>query len=221
MNGHQRQLYDLLGMYQEVRSTYLKLYSMLGDVRDGTKTTNYDVKEMVNMLYVLRETLKYHDDICKEIRAVSELLEKVTCLMYMQEHIDDDPPIHASLATGTARMRMVSSPPHPTKERERYIKMLKSFGVDDHIIETGVLNCHWVRMGDYITKLCEEGKPLPPGVDPDKTIPKYSVSIRGAWILDELLQELQEADKDQEIECKARKEDARTELMMNRPKKKA
>ena len=40
------------------------------------------------------------------------------------------------------------------------------------------MRMHWPSMVEHLSALAEEGKPFPPGVDPDKTYPIYSTTIR-------------------------------------------
>jgi hypothetical protein len=37
---------------------------------------------------------------------------------------------------------------------------------------------HWPGMVSYLTGLMRQGRPLPPGIDPEKTYPRYKLRLR-------------------------------------------
>jgi len=194
-----KELLEVIQMYRHAKTQFVNYYQVVTKLRDSVKTGKFTLEELVDRIFVLRETSKYLEDIRKEIDGVKHIMEQVCCAQYTVKYSDDpgkSEPIRATLATGTPKLSMRAKLPKLRSEPERYHKLLKYFGIPDKLINSDTFRPHWPSMCEHLRVLAEEGKPLPDGINPDETYPVYSVTVLSRKDLEEILDILDETDND-------------------------
>jgi hypothetical protein len=193
MNLSISRLRDAIKAYGQMKKAHLDEYAMLTTLRDELKAGKYQLTDMVNFIYVIREISRLADDIRKEADGISRIFENLACATYVASHQNDperSDPIRASLATGTPNLKIGINVPNERLEPERYFKLMKFFGISEEQLESRVVKAYWPGLCEQISKLAEEGKPLPPGISVENTYPTYSVTIKMIQNLDEVLRKM-------------------------------
>lgn len=180
-------LCTLLERYAKIHETYVLTYAELAEVRDYARAGKFTKEELVNFIYVLREMSRHCDDLRKETDQVSKLLEKVCCAIYVTGESTES--IRASLATGTPDLKLDVVLPNASKEPEAFAALMNHFNIDPQAVLDKVVQPYWPGICAKATAMAAEGKSLP-GIDPKKTYPAYSVRIRPAVQLDELVRNM-------------------------------
>lgn len=186
---------ELVRKYAALRDLHLEIYRIITDVQDGIKSGKYTMKDMVNAMYVLRETGKFGDDIRAECERLTHLLEKACCALFVTASTAGDidgGPIRTGLTTGTPKIRMAAALPSQRDNPEAYDALMNFYGIPKHTVELDVIRLYWPKFVDHMTRLAEEGKPTPPGIDVNRTYPVYSVGLRSRHHIDEVVRMLSE-----------------------------
>ena len=220
MKSKTRDLLQCVQTYGEIKSLFIKAYTELTEYRDKVKTLKYDERDLVNFVYVLRETSRYLDELRKEMNAVGDLCEKVCCAIFTKDALNStETSIRASLATGTPKLRMQAKIPKRSDEPKKFYALMKHFGIDPKTADLDVMRIHWPSMRDSLSTTLAEGKPLPPGIDPEDTYPIYSVTVLQIQDLDELLVAMKQWDDKCITAAITRKEIAIAKMLTERPNK--
>ncbi len=183
------QLLSLLKEYDKMKQIYLSCYKLLAVIRDELRAGKYQLKDMVNFIYVVREISKLTDDLRKEADGINHIFENTTCALYVS--LNETIPIRASLATGSPDLRLGVNVPNRKKEPERFQALMDFFGVPAESFEARAVKPYWPGICEQVSMLAEEGKPLPPGINPEDTYPTYSVRIRSTRDIDELVLDIE------------------------------
>jgi hypothetical protein len=133
-----------------------------------------DIAELADMAYSISQIMRMFDEIEKKTRNTYELAERLLCMLWAQQ--GDSDPIRTSHCTITPRIRMAAQ--IPKKGTPEYEELMSSLGIDTALQATDAVRPHWPGLVDYVTELLTNGRPLPRGVDPNKTYPVYGVTIR-------------------------------------------
>lgn len=164
--------------YRKVRKLHAELYEFLAMVRDASKQGIIRNQDIVDILFLFKKSVELTEDIRKEVNAVSDIMEKVACMLWVQQNANDPEsaePIRGKLATGTPDTSVIVSLPRKEREPEAYRALMEHLKVPMEHEASGVLKIHWPSFMEWVTTLQEQGKPLPPGIDPSKTMNKYTV----------------------------------------------
>jgi len=215
MKENVKKLLRLVELYDETRKLHMELYGELGDIRDVAKVGKFDLKEMIDRIYVMRETARVLDDLRKEATGISQVLEKIACLLWVQQNQNNPKPepIRTALCTGTPDVGMQAKVPKKKTDPEAYAKLMKFLGVPDELAEKEIVRTHWPSMVEYLTSLASQGRPLPDGIAPTDTYPVYSIKVLMRMGLDEVSHLLQEAAKKTAHDAEAAKEDACEQIL--------
>lgn len=179
------QLLQLLQEYEKMKQMYLSCYELLSTLRDELRTGKYKLDDMVNFIHVTREISRLTNDLRKEADGIGHIFENVACAIYVS--LNETGPIRASLATGTPDLKIGVKVPNRKKEPERFQELMDFFGVSADSFEARVIKPYWPGICERISILAEEGKPLPPGLNPEDTYPTYSMRIRTTRDIDQLV----------------------------------
>ena len=171
-----------------MKQVYLSCYELLVNLRDDLRTGKYKVEDIVNFIYVMREISKLTNDLRKETDGISHMFENTACMLYTVAKKTD--PIRASLATGSPDVKLGVKIPNREREPEKFYALMNFFDVPSDALEKKVTKPHWPGICEQVSIMAEEGKPLPPGLDPDDTYPTYRVTIRGLQDIDELIESI-------------------------------
>ena len=200
MKKKTEQLLQLLQEYDKMKQMYLSGYELLSILRDELRAGKYKLEEMVDFIYVVREISKLADDLRKEADGIKHIFENMTCALYVS--LNWTIPIRAPLATGSPDLKLGVNVPNRKKEPERFQALMNFFGVPTDSFEARVVKPYWPGICEQISILAEEGKPLPPGINPDDTYPTYKVRVKMIANLDELVRALREAKEENLKEAK-------------------
>lgn len=135
------------------------------DVLRKVKKNEYKKEDLVDLGFFLREMEKLADEIRKECYAKKEFIGKVLCVIVAQEATEDPDKgltIHGEFASGTADVK--KAPGIPKFGTAEYTKLCKFFKIAEDTRDTGVVQFHFKRLGDYISDMMAEGKDPPPGI---------------------------------------------------------
>lgn len=189
------ELRKMLEHYEAMRSLHLLTYACLTRIQDDLKAGKHSLVDMVNFLYVFRETARLADDIRKELDGTTGIVEKVCCALYVTKcnagQMDSDP-IRTGMATGTPTVKMGARLPNRRDNPDEFVALMKYLGVESTAIATDVVRPHWPGIVASLTQLASEGKPLPPGIDTNATYPVYTVSIKSWRAIEEIVRDMKE-----------------------------
>ena len=160
-----------------VEREHKTIYDVILDCRQ--QAVDIPNETLVDIAFILRSMSEYCNDLRKEMDKNREFVEKIACMRWVQDSLNDntDSPIRGKLATGTPQLRQMASLPSQSKDPINYVKFMKRIGVFGQALKRGLVRTHWPSIVDYITELTEKGKPLPPGIDPSKTYPMYRLLL--------------------------------------------
>jgi hypothetical protein len=139
-----------------------------------------DVKELADIVHATDSVIKFCKDIEKEARIIHELAEKIGCAIWVRMGCAD--PIRTPYTTGTPVVKMMVSLPNRNKDPERFATFMESLGIARELWDVPA-DCkpavapNWPGMLDYVSELAAQGRPFPPGVDPDRTYPVYAITV--------------------------------------------
>ena len=171
--------------YVRVKAMYEYHVKNLIKIRDEIEKTA-DVKELVDWAYALNQSNKFIDEIRKNLNGLEELAEKICCVVYIQT--GNSEPVRTPHCTGSPGVTLKASLPKRRGQHDEWVKLMVHLGVPKHLIDVEdqqALDFHWPGLMAYLTRLQMEGKPLPPGVDVNKTYPEYHVTLKGRRGVDE------------------------------------
>lgn len=162
----------LVELYEKVQALHAEAYSTLESLKGGLSASS-DMKAHADAAYALRETAKYADDIRKMCIAQQETCEKIACAVAIKlEHMG---PIKTDHCTASTKIKMIASVPRPSTQPEEFAALMEYFGIKNNTQE--LFRLHWPTFVDHLSDCLSEGKPLPPGIDPNKTYPEYRLVI--------------------------------------------
>jgi len=129
-----------------------------------------DIEALTDSVYALKEAHNALSDMCKEIKRLYSLFERLACMGWSMK--GDYEPIRTKHCTGSPDLKQtVVTPKAGTPEYEAF---REHFGVPEGI----PFRPHWPSMLEAITEDVKNGRPLPPGCDPSKMMTEYKVTIR-------------------------------------------
>ena len=188
-----KQLLNLIEEYAKMKRIYLSCYGLLSTLRDELRAGKYELNDMVNVIHVMREISKLTNDLRKEADGIMHIFENATCVIYVS--LNETELIRASLATGSPNLKLGVKVPNRNNEPERFYKLMNFFKVPMSSFEERVIKPHWPGICEQISILAEEGKPLPPGINPEDTYPTYTVRITSVRDIDTLVNDINELQK--------------------------
>jgi hypothetical protein len=164
---------------------FLQTYADIIRVKSSVEGSGPSVtdEELVDVIHLLKVLAEQADTIRKEAERLKGTTERVVCMRWVTNPNATEI-IRGKVASGSPYVSQRAAIPHPTNEPEAYQAMMKAFKVPDDVVQTGLLDLHWKRFQEYVTRLTAEGKPLPAGVDPNRTTPVFKVATRALRSVD-------------------------------------
>lgn len=154
MNPHAKALYG------QARATHWVEHDALVRLDQALKGSG-DLNAHVDVIYALKQCSKLFEDLRKECDKHVEDLIKKACALWCAQ--GDATSIRTEYCTATPSVKQtVVTPKEGTPE---YKLLLDYFGVP----EGTPFRPHWPSMRDRVAKDMAEGKPVPPGCDPNQT----------------------------------------------------
>lgn len=201
MDPKKVQLIELLKKYDKIQDLFAETYEEFSRLRDCTKANTFNLEEYVNRIFIVRKMSEFLVDLRKEADGVIELMERQCCALWVLKHTNDPAgtePIRAEFATGSPKTGLRANIPKLDKDPERFLALMKFFGMSEEQARLNVIRPHWPAMKTYLTELSQEGKPLPDGIKPTDAYPTYSIVTRMRRDLDQIMEEIKEAKNDDE-----------------------
>jgi hypothetical protein len=175
----------LTEMGQEATTFHAKMYRLLSNLEAATKK-GIDLKTMADTAYYCREVDKLLQDLKVHANRVRKLAQDIGCLVWAQ--IGKEEPIRTEYCTASPKVKMMASLPHHKRQPEQYRELMAYMGLDPKLwdCEEPAVKLSFNGMIDVLTQAAEDGKPLPPGVEPDKTYPVYDFHMLSKKGIDEV-----------------------------------
>lgn len=170
---------ELTERLTDIEKAHAETFKLLLECRGPpTNSTN---EELVDLSFMMREAENFCEDLRKELRGARDFLGRIICMRWLHENLnthDVDMSIRGKLAMGTPQVRTMASLPLPEKDPEAFVAFMKRIGVFGQALKRSLVKVHWPAVTDYLTDLIAKGKPLPPGIDPNRTYSVYQVILR-------------------------------------------
>lgn len=173
--------------YREVKKLYTYHVKNLLKMRGIIEKTSSQ-EELLDWILALNHSNKFIDEMRKNLNALEELAEKIACLLYIQSGSTE--PIRTQYASGTPDVKLIASLPKRRTQLPEWQKLMSWLGVPAHLVEIEdqhAVDLHYPGLMAHLTRLVSEGKPLPPGIDPNKMYPEYHITLRPRKGVDEQL----------------------------------
>ncbi len=162
-------------LHATVTECHEDVYTDLGKEIEPLVRSCNNLEELVDTAYVLRETSKLCNDMRKMCDVLRELSEKICCVIAIKD--ESVGAIKTEYASGTPNVKMMASIPKKKTHPEKFAALMEHLGIPAELWEeeSDVVRPHWPGFVNHLTALAAAGKPLPPGIDADKTYPVYSL----------------------------------------------
>lgn len=168
---------EAIKIVEHTKKAYIDIYTVLVEIGgDDAFKGMLDLNELVDWCYALKKCSERLDEMRKTLDKKVRLLESLVCVLWVKA--DNPDPIRTEYTTATPRIKMMSEAPSKKRDEEAYNKVLQYFGATQEAIDTDALRPHWPGLVECCTRLAEQGKPFPAGIDPEKMYPIYSVMTR-------------------------------------------
>lgn len=146
-------------------------YKMQGYAKNFSQDNVAQFPEMCDLGFLYREL----GDLFKELSTTSNAweakLSNILCLGMMYQQLKDPEKapenVRGSLATATPKI--LTQPKFPKKDTPEFLELMKAMGVP--LENAHLFSPSFKTFEEYLTKLAEDGKPMPPGI-----VGKYEVN---------------------------------------------
>ena len=174
---------------RKVRALLTDLVKLNGEISESVKTCT-DLKELADYAHAMHEAAQMLEGMEKKARQQRALAEQLACVIWVTQCPDGEPHnIKTEYVTATPRVTMIASVPKRSTQPEEFAKLMDYMGIPRHLWEgegdAEVVRCHWPGLVTWLSRLAEEGKPLPEGIDISKTYPQYALTLRRRKSADE------------------------------------
>lgn len=163
----------------ECRKAHENAVKAEAELRQIVMTTP-DEGELADGAYALRECAALLDDATARLRSTGKLAEKMAGLVASASSVET---IRTPYVTATPKPHVRASVPSRKKDPERWRELMLAVGVPEHLLApqdedgTAAIDVHWPGFMALLSKRLAEGKPLPKGIDPTKTVTEYSLIL--------------------------------------------
>ena len=193
----------LSAFFTDTRKLHSRAIALLAEVNNETRQ-NADAKQQTDAAYALREIAKLADDIRKCCEQERRIAERMACMLTIQSD-GTTQAIKTEYCTATQQVKTLVSIPKQSTDPEGFATLMRYLNVPEALWNDAVTNAkypavqlHWPGLCELLSNHCAEGKPLPKGIDPNKTSADYTLTIRGRRAPDageELHDDVEEFDK--------------------------
>lgn len=155
-----------------------ELQAHLIELDPKIKSRALEPEEQADIGWALREITRISDEIRKACVARMELLGKIFAsdrIRTASESMDDALlTVRGKFASATADCRMQAV--IPKAGTPEYQEFCRHLGIPNETVDSGVVQFHYSRMADWLTRRAADGLPTPSGLT--KTYPIYSTTYR-------------------------------------------
>lgn len=174
-----RKVWQTTIKHKALQRCYKEQYRYIVQLRE--KLERLPLTEAIDIGFLLREMGTLSEDLRKELGHLRELLERIVCIKWIAHSLNDPSkaqPIRGELATGSPDVKQAAALPREKDNPAAYAAFMSQLGVSGDALNFSLVRPHWPAMMDYFSALAEKGKPLPRGINVDKTYPIYKVTFR-------------------------------------------
>lgn len=164
-------------LQQRIQKMHTITYEEILNCTEDVKKSKLDIKELADVAYRFNEIGKVCKDLQVEADKLSNLAQKLVCLVWMKEDMPSTK-IETEDFTAEPDLKMSANIPSRTKDPEAYDALLQWLGVPAELCETELMRIHWPNFKELLTERQKQGKPLPPGVSPEKTHAHYHLKFK-------------------------------------------
>lgn len=168
------------GLRDVLVAFHKEVYDFIAVTHDGVTKMELSMEDLVDMGYLCRDMERYLDEMRKEVKSRKELIGKLLAFHVAQQSLNDTEKLQVTvkgeLATGTPDVKLQPKIPEP--KTEEFSQLMEYFGLSRDRL-AGIEDClrlSFNGMRDLVSRLAEEGYPMPPGVV--KTWPVYTTTFR-------------------------------------------
>lgn len=132
------------------------------------------VEDAVDIAYFCDRVSKETEAAGKEARRLLELLGQLACAAYITRTAGDpnaSEQIPGYLAVGTVKMNATAD--IPPRDSDAYRQLMQHLGVANP--DADVVRPHWPGLMAAVTEASEQGRPIPPGLDPRSVRVRYAI----------------------------------------------
>lgn len=137
----------------------------------------FPLEELADIGYLLRETSKFYDTLRKRLNDGRALIELQIGRSLVEKSLTEeatDTLVRGVLAT--ARADVKHQPNLPKRNSEEYRALCEWAKIPRETIEQGYITFHFPTLTELLTKLAEDGQPIPKGIL--GVIPRFSCTFR-------------------------------------------
>jgi len=149
------------------------LYGEISETREQMKIQSPE--ELTDVGFICKKIYEQLDDLRKETEKLQDLAEKLACLKAINEQ---KVKLQGKLATGTPDLSMSANLPHPVRAPEAYQALCDYFAIPEALVKWDLFRFHWPGFKEFFSRQMAEGKPVPPGIELDKTHAHYKLKYR-------------------------------------------
>jgi hypothetical protein len=175
---------DLQDTFSKIRHFHATVWPELKKIHQKAAETP-DMQELADIAYAMRETKDLLHAAYATARQAGETAQKVACALWVSDSNNTGGPIRTEYCTATPKIKMMAAMPKKRLDPDGYAALMAHFGISEELQNNEAFRPHWPGMVDLFSDRLSAGKPLPPGIDPNKLYPVYSLTIRGKKDVDE------------------------------------
>lgn len=173
---------SVIDLFRHVKEWYTHTYQELTKVKDMLQAAKTP-EEATDIAYAMREMHKWCDDIRKEMMRLKEVGDRIACLYWVMNPTDES--IRTDYCTAVPKIQQQAKVPKLHTDPDAYFALMDFLKVPHAVAKAEIVRPYWPAVVELLSTMAEEGRPLPPGIDPNGARPIYCLSIRGKRSIDE------------------------------------
>lgn len=171
-------LYRIQGLHKNLKSMLFDYLSFLAEFLAAQKDRGVlNEKDLVDIGFFLRESENMADELRKEAKSRKEMVGKHLAMILLATAINDkhkDGKVEGRFAIADPDLEV--APALPKRGTKDYQDFMSWLGVRQDVIDSAILDPHYVRTGAMLAERIAAGKPTPPGITLKN--PTYSCVFR-------------------------------------------
>jgi hypothetical protein len=171
---------EAVELFKRARALHEEAVRMCLTARNDAKKCA-DTEELADLAFACRKTCDFLTETMKLVRQLGVLSEKIAATVHIAT-CPNQRSIHTQYVVATPNVKVMASIPRPDSSPKEYAEMMEFFGVPENLWKGrthALVKDHWPGVMEELTRLQAEGKPLPPGLDPEKSYAEYTLTLTG------------------------------------------
>lgn len=173
---------DFIKYYAKCLDVFVETNKTLDNIQRACHTSA-DSGLVVDAILILKKSAQCVDQARKDINRALDILQRIACVH--AAHTDANS-LKGELGTGYGNASEQWLLPDREKEPETYAALMRAIGIPEEHVRNALIRPSFSGVSELATQLAEEGKPLPPGLEHVRRVPKFSFTVRPRVDLDEL-----------------------------------